>query len=654
MEPKDGQNVIRVNDITLRFGERLLFDNLSMNVPDGARVGLVGLNGSGKTTLLRILSGGMEPDDGSVVIPGRHRLGYLPQDLVELQDIPLLALLRERAGVADAEREMERLSQEISAGGPRLPDLLRRHEEVQRRFEALEGYAFDSLAGKVLTGLGFRDADRTRRCGEFSGGWKMRILLASILLGAPDILLLDEPTNHLDTESMEWLESWLSGFRGTMIAVAHDRRFLDRMCTHVAELENRSVTLYRGSYSEYLREREQRREEALRNRERQEAFIERTESFIERFRYKATKAAQVQSRIKTLEKIEIVEIDGPKKSVNIRFPECPRSGHEVVRVTDVGKSYGDVSVFRNVSFSINRGEKIALVGVNGAGKSTLSRLIARQEAPTSGEVRHGHNVRVAFFSQESTQNLDYRRSVWQEALDAGGPLLEGPRRTLLGAFLFSGDDIHKSVSVLSGGEKSRLALFKILLRDSNLLILDEPTNHLDMTTRELFQEALLEYSGTLVIVSHDRFFLDSLATRIIEIRNGGIRDYPGNYSYFVGKRAALDAQAQEQGSGVSPAGGVIADDRTKKRSEAERRNERYRRKRIVMETLTPLETEIAALEREQSETDGLLCAPDVLADSRRVQDLMLLRSKASARLDELLPKWESLMLEIEQIDGEDS
>ncbi len=642
--------MICIHDVSLRFGERLLFDRLSVDVPDGARVGLVGPNGSGKTTLLRILAGAAEADEGTISIPGRHRIGYLPQDLVELQDIPLLRLLRERSGVAGAERELERLSRGISEGGDRVPDLLRRHEEAQRRFEALDGYAFDSLAGKVLTGLGFRAGDARRRCGEFSGGWKMRILLASILLAAPDILLLDEPTNHLDTESMEWLEGWLTGFRGTMIAVAHDRRFLERMCTHIAELENRSVTLYGGSYPQYLREREQRREEALRTRRKQEALIERTEAFIERFRYKATKAAQVQSRIRVLEKIDPVEIDGPGKTIRIRFPECLRTGHEVVRLTNVGMSYDGASIFRNVSFSITRGEKIALVGVNGAGKSTLSRLIALEEPPTEGDVRHGHNVRAAFFSQESTQNLDYRRTVWQEALDAGGPLLEGSRRTLLGAFLFSGDDIHKPISVLSGGEKSRLALFRILLRDSNLLILDEPTNHLDMTTKELFQEALLEYSGTLVIVSHDRFFLDSLVTRIIEIRDGRIRDYPGNYSYFIEKRAELDRSAEQDSPKATTNGTGGGGERERKRSEAELRNERYRRKRVVLEELTPIEEEISALEREQAETDELLCIPEILADSRRVQELMLRRGQTASLLGELMPRWERLMLDIEKID----
>ena len=364
----------------------------------------------------------------------------------------------------------------------------------------------------------------------------MRIMLAVILLSQPDIMLLDEPTNHLDTESMEWLESWLKDYPGTILTIAHDRVFLDKIVTVIAELANRTITIYKGNYSYYLREKDRRREALKKEMELQRAEIKKIREFVERFRYKATKASQVQSRIKMLEKFDVLHEEGQGKSVKIRFPESPRSGKEVLAIRGLAKSYGDLNVFHDVNFTLYRGEKAAVVGVNGAGKSTLSRILSGEEAPTAGEVGYGLNVKMAFFSQESAQNLDYRRTIWEEVNAAGTRSSDQERRNLLGAFLFSGDDVYKEIAVLSGGEKSRLALLKILLTDTNLLILDEPTNHLDLKTREIFQNALLGYQGTILIVSHDRYFLDCLVDRVFEIQDGVCHEYRGNYSYFIEKR----------------------------------------------------------------------------------------------------------------------
>ena len=543
--------MIYLRDVSLSFADRKIFDRITWTINDRGRVGLVGDNGTGKTTLLRAILGAVDLDGGAIEIPDRKRttIGYLPQDLVELDPVPLMDYLRQKSGIAELEAELKRCEGNLTSSAADDPDherLLKEYETASARFHARDGYAFEAQAKQMLAGFGFRNSDFTKNCADFSGGWKMRIMLAVILLSRPDIMLLDEPTNHLDTESLEWLESWLKDYPGTIVAIAHDRVFLDKIVTVIAELANRTITLYKGNYSYYLQEKERRREALKKEMELQRAEIKRLREFIERFRYKATKASQVQSRVKQLEKFEILREEGSGRTVTIRFPESPRSGKEVLAVRRLAKSYGDLNVFHDVTFTLYRGEKAAVVGVNGAGKSTLSRILSGDETPTSGEVTAGLNVKMAFFSQESAQNLNYRQTIWEEVNAAGTRSNDQERRNLLGAFLFSGDDIHKPISVLSGGEKSRLALLKILLTDTNLLILDEPTNHLDIKTREIFQNALLNYHGTILIVSHDRYFLDCLVDRVFELRDGICHEYRGNYSYFIEKRR------EEQNAASSP------------------------------------------------------------------------------------------------------
>jgi ATP-binding cassette subfamily F protein 3 len=533
--------LIYLRDISLSFADRKIFDRINWTITDRGRVGLAGDNGTGKTTMLRAILGSVDLDGGSIEIPDRKRvsIGYLPQDLVELDPVPLLDYVRQKSGIAELEEDLKRCEESLSASAADDPDHekhLKGYETAVARFQAKDGYAFAAQAKQMLAGFGFRESDFTKNCADFSGGWKMRIMLAVILLSRPDIMLLDEPTNHLDTESLEWLESWLKDYPGTIVTIAHDRVFLDKIVTVIAELANRTITLYKGNYSYYLREKERRREALKKEMELQRAEIKRIKEFIERFRYKATKSSQVQSRVKMLEKFEILQEEGSGRTVTIHFPESPRSGKEVLAVRRLAKSYGDLNVFHDVNFTLYRGEKAAFVGVNGAGKSTLSRILSGDETPTAGEVTAGLNVKMAFFSQESAQNLNYQRTIWEEVGAAGTRSNDQERRNLLGAFLFSGDDVYKPISVLSGGEKSRLALLKILLTDTNLLILDEPTNHLDIKTREIFQNALLNYHGTILIVSHDRYFLDCLVDRVFELRDGICHEYPGNYSYFIEKR----------------------------------------------------------------------------------------------------------------------
>ncbi len=629
-------------------------------IGDGARIGLVGDNGTGKTTLLRILAGETEPDDGRVEYVGRVEIGYLPQDLVEIGTGSILQHIRDGAGISALQAQLSDAEAQVAScpeGSRNLERALAQYETIERAFAHRGGYEFDATAKKVLRGLGFAPEDAERPCAEFSGGWKMRIALAAILLRRPDVLLLDEPTNHLDSESMEWLEGWLRDHRGVMIFVSHDRRFLDKMATEIAELARGEIAHYTMGYEAFLRERDAARERRERAVEEQKEEIERIQRFVERFRYKATKAAQVQSRIRRLEKMEVLETDALSRHVNIRFPEATRSGYEVVAAAGLGKAYGEHEVFSGIDFEIHRGERVALVGVNGAGKSTLLRLISGTERPSAGSIRLGHNVRPSYFSQESAQNLDYGHTVWEEACRTGSQITEAEKRNLLGAFLFGGDDIQKPIRVLSGGEKSRVALFKLLLSDSNFMILDEPTNHLDMSTKEIFQRALLEYGGTLLIVSHDRFFLDNLADRVLEIRDGRLYDYPGNYSWFIAKRedllrkddvpyAAGNATASRE---EKPTDAPREDTKEKRRQDAERRNRVYRARKVYADRLEPLERRIAEQEARQGEIDALLCRPDVLSDSEEVRKLMIERKVLEEKLRDDYAEWEELSEAMEAI-----
>ncbi|MCL2147111.1 MAG: ABC-F family ATP-binding cassette domain-containing protein [Synergistaceae bacterium] len=600
--------MIQLTDISLNFGQRALYKSLNWQISDGSRVALVGNNGAGKTTLFRILLGEIEPDSGSVIIPKRKNISYLAQDLSE--------------GLA--------------------PDV-----SLAELFNTEKGHEFAARTGKVLKGLGFLVNTHIsevlqRKVSEFSGGWKMRLQLARVLLSISgseqDVLLLDEPTNHLDTESMEWLENWLGSLQGTVVAIAHDRRFLDKLCPNTAELSSGKITLWKGNYSYYLEESRKKREILMEQKKQQELEIEKTKLFIDRFRYKATKATQVQSRIKALSKIELIEIEASPPEASFRFPEARQSGYEIVKVEDVSKIYSPLTVFSNVSFSIIRGQKIALIGANGAGKSTLSRLISGIESPSNGKITLGHNVQCSYYLQESVQNLDYSKTIMEE-ISGTGKIDAARKRDLLGAFLFSGDDIYKRISVLSGGEKSRLALLKVLLQDSNFLILDEPTNHLDASTREIFERALLQYTGTVLLVSHDRHFLDSLVDRVLEIRDGRIWDYPGNYSYFIYKR----------GLQIDDAEGEPKEELTKTevRQRKRERNARVfaeeKSKILARREIKQIESKIDFLEEEIAKIDELLCNPEILSESSRIRELLLKRNIDNNELKSLFAKWEELM-----------
>jgi len=658
--------VISLQNVSLTFNKKKIFDHISWLITDRSRIGLVGDNGAGKTTLFRAIQGDISLDSGVSEIPKNKRIGYLPQDLVELEPLPVLEYMKRRTGQEELESKIRQYEEKIAANDHRHPDyeaMLNKFDTASTAFQVQDGYGFDGRARRILKGLGFANDDYLKNCREFSGGWKMRIFLAVILLANPEIMLLDEPTNHLDTESMEWLENYLKNYNGTLLTISHDQMFLDKMVQQIAELGHGRITIYKGSYSHYLEEKEARATALQKQRELQKAEIKRIQIYIDRFRAKASKASEVQSRIKQLAKFELLPVGESSKKIHFRFPQSQRSGKEVLTVSGLGKAYGPKQVFSGIDFTVYRGEKIALLGINGAGKSTLVRILAQNETPSQGTLQLGHQVKPAFFSQESQQNLTYGRTVWEEVNALDSPSSDLEKRNILGAFLFSGDDIHKPISVLSGGEKSRLALIKILLQDSNFLILDEPTNHLDLKTKDIFQNALQHYSGTIILVSHDRHFLDQLVQRVFEIREGGLHEYTGNYSYFVQKRE-LEIAASEMQENIlaldkaQPACEPSASrgaykSREQRRQEAEARNQRSRIKSGLNKDLPDLEKEIAELEKLKKQNQQLLCDPAILGESRRIKPLMLELSQATARLAELYRRWEELNSELEKVDKMD-
>ena len=515
----------------------MLLDRLTWQIGDGDRVGLCGPNGAGKTTLLRILAGDEEPDSGGVVRPANLTIGYLPQDglthtgrtVFEEASSAFQPLLDLKSEMHDIEHRLG----DASVPEHEHDEMLARYSDLQDRFRLSDGYAIDLRVATVLRGLGFQDSDALRPADTFSGGWQMRIALAKLLLGRPNLLLLDEPTNHLDLDARNWLEGYLAAYPYAVILVSHDRYFLDAVVTRITDLNLRRLTDYVGNYSKYIEQRDAMLDRLRQAKRDQDEEVARVKMFIDRFRYQATKAAQVQSRIKQLEKVVPIEVPPERKRIRFKFPACARSGRTVLELTHLRKAYGDLIVFRDLSLHIERGDRIALVGPNGAGKSTLMRMLSGEESADSGTRTAGHQVVMEYFAQDEATRLNPALTVY-ETLETGSSHHMVPAiRNILGGFLFSGDDVYKKAGVLSGGERTRLAVARMLLRPSNTLLLDEPTNHLDLDSKDVLLEALEDYGGTLIIVSHDRYFVERLATKIIEIGHGECAVYPGTYAEFL-------------------------------------------------------------------------------------------------------------------------
>ncbi len=542
--------MIHLSNITKRQGQRVLYENASFMIRPGDRIGLVGPNGAGKTTIFRLIVGEDHPDVGTLAIQNQTVIGYFSQDVGEMHGCTALEQVIASSGrVAELGRFIAEVEAQLSSGITESmePDafnsLMERYGDAQMEFQQRDGYDLESRAQAVLTGLGIGPRDYNRPVEQFSGGWKMRIALAGILTLQADVLLMDEPTNHLDLESIIWLEEWLQNYKGAIVMTSHDREFMNRLVSRIVEIANKQVNVYSGNYEFYLRERELRREQLIAAHRRQQEMLSKEEDFIARFAARASHASQVQSRVKKLDKIDRLEAPPETKTIDFTFPTPPRSGQDVVRFADVSKEWrledgSTRKVFRGVSGVVQRLNKIALTGVNGAGKSTLLKTIVGETEPSSGQVSVGPSVRIGYFSQHALDSLDPGKTVFEEISRRLPDASIGFIRNLLGVFLFSGDDVEKKISVLSGGERSRVLLATILASPLNLLVLDEPTNHLDIESREVLLKAVQAFEGTVLVVSHDRHFLHQIANRVFEIHDGHMLIYEGNYQYYVEKKTA--------------------------------------------------------------------------------------------------------------------
>ncbi len=630
-------SVIALDGVSKAYGGQELLRDCSWRIGRGERIGLVGPNGAGKTTVCRILAGVEEPDAGRVHRDSGVTVGYLPQEVGASEAGTVLAeALGGFEEVWRLEAELERLA-DLMAGPGADPALTEVYGDVQHRFEALGGYRLEAQAKVILDGLGFKPGELHRPLGEFSGGWRMRAALARLLLLRPDLLLLDEPTNHLDLESLQWLESFLASYEGSVVMVSHDRYFLNRMVTAIADLAAGAVTVYPGDYDHFQVEREARHallEARQRNQAKRVAEIER---FIERFRYQATKARQVQSRIKMLEKLERVEVEGAARHIRFRFPQPPRTGRLVVRLSGVHKAYGDNVVYAGVDFAAERSDRVALVGVNGAGKSTLLKMLSGVLPTDRGERTLGAHVAVHYYAQHQLDALDPTRTVFEEleqvAPEAGVTRL----RTILGSFLFGGDAVDKRVAVLSGGEKARLALAKMLVRPAALLCMDEPTNHLDLASKEVLEEALAGFTGTIVFISHDRYFINRIATHVVEVDGGRLTTHIGNYDDYLARKARPEPPKPEprqpKRKDTTPAP-VAARSRARKDLEREIKSIRAR--------LGAVESQIHELEARLAEIGLALADPDLYRNGERARLIATARKETEERVVWLMQQWEEL------------
>ncbi len=635
--------MISFNGISVHFGDRVLYDNISFLIQKEDRIGLVGRNGAGKSTLLKILAGLQRPDSGAVALPRDLTIGYLPQEMKHNEDSTVLAETKSALKeVNELNSRLDFLNNELVTRtdyeSEAYGELLNELSLLNERLNLLDAGSAEENAEKILYGLGFERRDFQRNMHEFSGGWKMRVELAKLLLRSPDLLLLDEPTNHLDIESIQWLEEFLIQHRGAILLISHDKRFLDSVTRRTLEIANGKIYDYKASYSKYVELRRQEIEIQKSAQKNQQKFIEKTEQLIDKYRAKASKASFAQSLIKKLDKLERVEIDDFESArIHIRFPPAPHSGKVVLEAADVRKSYGPKPVLRGLDLLIGRGEKIALVGKNGAGKSTLTRLITGREN-FEGSIQAGHQVSIAYFAQDEAEKLDRNRTVFETIDDEAQGEIRKSVRALLGAFLFGGDDIDKKVSVLSGGEKTRLALCKLLLSPANFIILDEPTNHLDLPSKEVLKTALKNYDGTLLVVSHDRDFLSGLTDRVFELKDGSVSIHYMSVDEFlqVKKKASIAEferakQLDAPAANVSPA--EIPSSETQRQPEKEKKRLRSRVERIEKE-IAELEEKIAGTEQRMAEND--------YSDAARTELLTREYQDVKQQIDQLYAEWENI------------
>lgn len=643
--------MVQLENITVSFAGHPILKDVSWRVGDRDRVGLVGPNGSGKTTLLRLLLGDVRPDSGEILATKGTTFGYLPQEQLTMAGRTLfdevMTVFARVAEIESALRTLEHRMADMPPEGPEHDATMAEYARLQHELEARDGFTVDVRAARVLAGLGFSESDHGRSTEEFSGGWQMRIALAKLLLTRPTVLLLDEPTNHLDLESMIWLEDYLRDYPGAVILVSHDRTFLDHVVDRISELSVEGLVDYAGNYATFRELRQKRRETLQATRDQQERRIAHYRSFIDRFRGNKAKTALVRSRQKMIERVEseLVEVPTDRKGIRFEFPEPERGGSVTVSLKGVTQAYGDKVVFSDLDLDIARGDRAALVGVNGAGKSTLLKIMAGIVPIEAGERRLGHNVTLQYFGQNPARSLNGDNTVFEEVATVAPDDMRQRLRGLLGAFLFTGDDIEKKVRVLSGGEKSRVAIAKMLLRPANFLLLDEPTNHLDMASREVLEEALAGYSGTICLVSHDRAFMDAIANKVIEVHHGETRLFHGSYSDYLWKKEREEAEDDRPPATVAPSGktrGGGPKTRGQKRREAEERRKRSAAKKVAMQERQEIQDEIAGSERRLEELQIELADPEVYTDGEKVRVLVNEQRKLTARVEELYERWAKL------------
>ena len=660
-------SVLSASNLSLAHGEKVLFDGATFTIGAQDRIGLVGANGTGKSSLLRIIAGQTTPDDGALTWRRGARAGYLPQDVQDLPDEPLVeVVLAAVPGRAELERRLP--AAEVALAEAKDHDeqleLAQALADLHAELDHFEERFGRHRAERILAGLGFGTADLARPARTFSGGWKMRAALAGLLLSDPDLLLLDEPTNHLDVPTLAWLDAFLRASRKALLLVSHDRGFVNRQVSRILALEPEGLRGYAGNYDEYRRQRKLEEEQLLARAKRVEARRAELEQFIERFGAKATKARQAQSRRKMLEKLEEVVVRAERPEVHFRFQDAPRSGREVVRLDAIARAFGEKRVWRDASGAVLRGERVAIIGANGAGKSTLLKLVAGELRPDAGTVTLGHQVVPAYYAQHHFERgehdedgvrpfgaLDPRRTVLETLREMAPEQPESWVRAVAGAFLFSGDEVEKPIGVLSGGERARVALARILLVPANLLLLDEPTNHLDIASAEALIDALEGFGGTMLFVSHDRSFVDRLATRIWEVKDGAIASFPGNLEdWLYHQRQLEEAGAAEPAArgGRAPEPGPVSE-KDRRRLEAEARNARAARERPVKQEIARLEADIAAREEEQRAAEAALADPDLYADFARARPHVDALARAKTELERLYPAWEDAHRRLEEL-----
>ncbi|GAB4364840.1 MAG: ABC-F family ATP-binding cassette domain-containing protein [Calditrichia bacterium] len=647
--------MIRLQNIQYSIGSLELLKDINWTIDDGSRVALIGENGAGKTTLFRIIMGEIEHHSGMIYKPREYHIGYLPQEeIVWGKGAVLYNAMAGREDLIRLEQAIQDLRQKISQSESKAQEMLDRLGKVETQFEIKGGYRLEAEAKKILKGLGFTERDFYRNLSELSGGWRMRVYLAKLLLQHPDLLLLDEPTNHLDLTSLEWLENYLKDFRGSIVFVSHDRFFIDRIAQEIMELENGVLTRYSGKYHEYEKEKRQRAAQLWQKWEEQQREIARQREFIDRFRYKASKASQVQSRIKQLEKMEIIAPPSKKfdlSQISFQLQIDTPSYKHVIHIRNLSFRYDTDWIFENINFDLYRGERIALVGPNGVGKTTLTRLIAGHLRPQVGTLQTGERVKIAYYAQHQIEQLNLENTIIDEVSQVSDTSNPQYIRSVLGLLQFSGDDIFKKVGVLSGGEKARVSLAKVLLSPANFLIMDEPTNHLDLQTREALEEALKTYEGTLMVISHDRYFLDKIVHKIVEVGNRTLQIFEGNYSDYLRKREEMLPPEKDEIDGRPSDSNISTSlkNKEKKRKEAEIRQAFSKQRNQLKEAITQLETTIENLENRKSELEKLLANPETYKDGEKVASLQIEYAAVREELQTRLTEWESVQEEYDRL-----